>query len=103
MHAWPSPARRGGSWPRRRTPQPPFEDAILPRLDAELERIAEAAAARGKIAGAHCADGAQAARRAAQGFTFLTAATDVSSLRADMALQLADARGARVDEVARAY
>lgn len=81
----------------------PFEDAILPRLDAELERIAAAAAARGKIAGVHCADGAQAARRAEQGFTFLTAATDVSSLRADMAQQLGDARGVTLTSGAREY
>lgn len=82
----------------------PFEDAILPRLDAELERIAAAAAKRGKIAGVHCADGAQADRRAEQGFTFITAATDVSSLRADMALQLSSARGTGADLVgARAY
>lgn len=82
----------------------PFEDAILPRLDAELERIATAAAKREKIAGVHCADGAQAARRAEQGFTFITAATDISSLRADMVLQLSSARGAGVELVeARAY
>ncbi|MGY3127740.1 4-hydroxy-2-oxoheptanedioate aldolase [Agrococcus sp. UYP33] len=73
--------------------QVPFEDAILPRLDAQLERIVAAASARGKIAGVHCADGAQARRRAEQGFTLITAATDVSSLRADMALQLSTARG----------
>ncbi|HET8780613.1 MAG TPA: aldolase/citrate lyase family protein, partial [Agromyces sp.] len=73
----------------------PFEEAILPRLDAELARVVAAASARGKIAGVHCADGAQAAARAAQGFTFITAATDVSSLRADMAAQLSTARGSR--------
>lgn len=70
----------------------PFEDAILPRLDAELERVAHAATSRGKIAGVHCANGSQAARRVGQGFTFITAATDVSSLRADVQRQLADAK-----------
>lgn len=80
----------------------PFEDAILPELDAALARIVAAAAARGKIAGVHCADGEQAALRAEQGFTFITAATDVSSLRADMSLQLATARGA-AHVLARAY
>ncbi len=74
----------------------PFEDAVLPRLDAELDRIVAAASGRGKVAGVHCADGAQARRRAEQGFTLITAVTDVSSLRADMALQLGTARGARV-------
>lgn len=77
----------------------PFEDAILPRLDAALDRVAAACRARGKIAGVHCADGAQAAERIEQGFTFVTAATDVSSLRADMQRQLADATGARADAV----
>lgn len=71
----------------------PFAEEILPRLEAELERIAAAARRRSKIAGVHSADGAQAARRAGQGFTFITAATDVSSLRADMERQLARARG----------
>lgn len=80
----------------------PFEDAILPELDAALARIVAAAAARGKIAGVHCADGEQAALRTEQGFTFITAATDVSSLRADMSLQLANARGA-AHVLARAY
>ncbi len=80
----------------------PFEAAILPRLDAELERIAAACRARGKIAGVHCADGAQAARRIEQGFTMVTAATDVSSLRADVQRQLAAATGSRV-EAERAY
>ncbi|MCH1883942.1 aldolase/citrate lyase family protein [Agrococcus sp. ARC_14] len=75
----------------------PFEDAILPRLDAELERVVAAATARGKIAGVHCADGSQAALRAEQGFTFITAATDVSSLRADMVMQLSAARGTARD------
>ncbi|MCR8669591.1 HpcH/HpaI aldolase/citrate lyase family protein [Agrococcus sp. HG114] len=80
----------------------PFEDAIVPRLDAELDRIAAACRERGKIAGVHCADGEQAARRIEQGFTMVTAATDVSSLRADMQRQLAAATGSRLG-AARAY
>lgn len=70
----------------------PFEPEILPRLDAELERVAQAATSRGKVAGVHCADGEQAAQRVRQGFTFITAATDVSSLRADAQRQLAAAK-----------
>jgi len=80
----------------------PFEDAILPLLDEELDRVIAAAKERGKIPGVHCADGMQAARRAEQGFTFITAATDVSSLRADMALQLGNARSVGID-LGRAY
>lgn len=80
----------------------PFEEAILPRLNAELKRVVAAAKERGKVAGVHCADGLQAARHAEQGFTFITAATDVSSLRADMALQLGNARGV-VADLARTY
>ena len=73
----------------------PFAEAIQPRLAAGRDRVVAAARARGKTAGVHCAYGAQAAARAAQGFTFITAATDVSSLRADMAAQLSTARGSR--------
>ncbi|NUL49491.1 aldolase [Cellulosimicrobium funkei] len=80
----------------------PFEDAILPLLEEGLDRVIAAAKERGKIVGVHCADGLQAARRAEQGFTFITAATDVSSLRADMALQLGNARGVGADR-GRAY
>ncbi|WP_425843663.1 HpcH/HpaI aldolase family protein [Agrococcus sp. TSP3-2-1] len=80
----------------------PFEVEILPRLDAELDRVAAACRERGKIAGVHCADGEQAARRTEQGFTMVTAATDVASLRADMQAQLGAATGARL-EASRAY
>lgn len=71
----------------------PFEDAILPRLDAALDRVREAALERGKIVGIHCADGAQAGARVEQGFTLATAATDVSVLCAGMRAQLEAARG----------
>ncbi|WP_345752650.1 HpcH/HpaI aldolase family protein [Microbacterium rhizophilus] len=81
----------------------PFEEVILPELDATLGRIAVAAHERGKIAGVHCADGTQAAVRAAQGFTFITAATDIASLRADVGAQLALARGLRSAPQVRAY
>lgn len=70
----------------------PFEDAILPALDAAIERIRVAAETRGKIAGIHCADGSTAARRAREGFTFVTAATDLLALRSGLRSELAAAR-----------
>lgn len=70
----------------------PFEDEVVAELDTAIERVRIAARARGKIAGIHCADGATAARRAAEGFTFVTAATDMLALRAGLRGELAAAR-----------
>jgi 4-hydroxy-2-oxoheptanedioate aldolase len=62
----------------------PLEDAIA--------RVRNACAAHGLIAGMHCAAGAAAHARAAEGFKLITAGMDSSLMKSAISQQLADAR-----------
>jgi 4-hydroxy-2-oxoheptanedioate aldolase len=62
----------------------PLEDAIA--------RVRDACHAHGLIAGMHCATGAAAYARAAEGFQLVTAGMDSSLLKSALAQQLGDAR-----------
>ncbi|WP_327233337.1 aldolase/citrate lyase family protein [Streptomyces sp. NBC_01317] len=72
------------------TRDPEVED----RFEAALATIREAAAAAGIAAGIHTADGASAARRLAEGFTFATVSSDLVHLEQAAGSHLAAARGA---------
>jgi 4-hydroxy-2-oxoheptanedioate aldolase len=61
-------------------------------LEDGLKRALAAAEAAGKIAGIHTLDAATARRRAQQGFTFVTVATDLVELENAAASQLAEAK-----------
>ena len=60
---------------------PRFEQDEAAHVGA-VEAIRDACHRNGIVAGIHCADGAMAARRQAQGFTMVTAATDLELVRA---------------------
>jgi 4-hydroxy-2-oxoheptanedioate aldolase len=62
----------------------PLEDAIA--------RVRDACHAHGLIAGMHCAGGAAAQARAAEGFELITAGMDSSLLKSAISRELADAR-----------
>ncbi|MFD8818199.1 aldolase/citrate lyase family protein, partial [Streptomyces sp. NPDC059627] len=78
----------GGTTSTDPSVQGEFEDA--------LARIRKAAEARGIAAGIHNADGASAARRLAEGFTFASVAADVVHLQQIAASHLEAARGGDV-------
>ena len=61
---------------------------------AAVEAIRDACFRNGIVAGIHCADGAMAARREAQGFGMVTAATDLYLVSAGVRRELARATGA---------
>lgn len=66
----------------------PFEASVLPELEAALARVCEAATVRGKIAGIYAGSGADAVRRAKQGFTLINTCHDMSVLREGMGTEL---------------
>lgn len=63
-------------------------------LAEAIDRIREACAANGLIAGMHCAGGAAAERYAADGFRLITVGVDTSLFKATIARELDAARGA---------
>lgn len=66
----------------------PLEDAIA--------RVRAACDARGLIAGMHCASGAAARGRAAEGFELITVGVDASLFKSTISRELAEARTATV-------
>ncbi|WP_279628366.1 aldolase/citrate lyase family protein [Streptomyces griseoflavus] len=68
---------------------------VADAFERALTRIREAAAAAGIAAGIHNGDGASAARRLAEGFTFASVAADVVHLQQIAATHLAAAREGR--------
>lgn len=73
----------------------PLEPAILPDLEAAVERIRSTVEAAGKVSGIHTPDGETAAKRAAQGFRVVTVTTDLNVLARAAAEQLAIAHTGR--------
>jgi 4-hydroxy-2-oxoheptanedioate aldolase len=69
------------------------DPAVADAFEAALQTVREAAAAAGIAAGIHTPDGATAARRLAEGFTFASIASDVTHLKAVSAAHLKDALG----------
>lgn len=67
------------------------DPAVKDRLAAALERIAAAAADAGIACGIHCLDGASAAERLREGFTFATVSSDITHLQQVAAEHLAAA------------
>jgi 4-hydroxy-2-oxoheptanedioate aldolase len=63
-----------------------------PALEEAIERVRDAAHARGLIAGVHCPNGEAARARAAQGFELITVAVDSSLFKATVARELEIAR-----------
>lgn len=72
---------------------PVFEQDEGPHV-AAIQAVREACARHGIVAGIHCADGAMAARREAQGFRMMTAVTDLSLVSTGALQEIARARGA---------
>jgi 4-hydroxy-2-oxoheptanedioate aldolase len=62
-------------------------------LGEAIERVREACAAHGLIAGMHCGSGAAAARYAGDGFRLVTVAVDTNLFKATVRRELAAARG----------
>lgn len=87
----------------------PFEQRVLPELEEALDRVRRAAAARDKIAGIYCGTGADAIRRAEQGFGLVNTCHDMSAIREGMGAALAAvverglATAPRLDEELRAH
>ncbi|MFD7285949.1 HpcH/HpaI aldolase/citrate lyase family protein [Streptomyces sp. NPDC059863] len=69
------------------------DPAVADRFEAALVTVRETAAAAGIAAGIHNADGASAARRLAEGFTFATVSSDLTHLEQIAGSHLAAARG----------
>ena len=69
------------------------DPAVADEFEAALARVVEAAAAAGIAAGIHNADGASAANRLAQGYTFATVASDLVHLKQASAAHLKAAKG----------
>ncbi|KIF66353.1 hypothetical protein HY68_30390, partial [Streptomyces sp. AcH 505] len=70
----------------------PNDPALDGEFEAALVTVREAAAAAGIAAGIHNPDGASAARRLAEGFTFATVASDLVHLEQAASGHLAAAR-----------
>ncbi|MFC9626223.1 HpcH/HpaI aldolase/citrate lyase family protein [Streptomyces sp. NPDC056930] len=68
------------------------DPSVGEEFEAALVRVREAAAAAGIAAGIHNADGASAAKRLAEGFTFATVASDLTHLEQVVSAHLAAAR-----------
>lgn len=68
---------------------PPAYERPEPEHVAAIDRIRTACADHGIVAGVHCADGAMAARRLAQGFGMTTVMNDVALVRSAGAAELA--------------
>ena len=73
----------------------PNDPSVDDEFEAALVRVREAAAASGIAAGIHTPDGAVAARRLAEGYTFATVASDLTHLKAASAAHLKAATGER--------
>jgi 4-hydroxy-2-oxoheptanedioate aldolase len=71
----------------------PQDPAVDDLFEAALQRVREAAAAVGVAAGIHTPDGATAARRLAEGFTFASVASDLVHLKLAAAAHLKAATG----------
>ncbi|CAG7591770.1 aldolase/citrate lyase family protein [Rhodococcus opacus] len=71
----------------------PHDPSVDDEFEAALVRVREAAAAAGIAAGIHTPDGAVAARRLAEGYTFATVASDLTHLKAASAAHLKAATG----------
>jgi len=71
--------------------EPAYERPEQEHIDA-IERIRKACVDNGIIAGVHCADGAMASRRVAQGFQMTTIMNDLALLRSAGAAELARAK-----------
>ncbi|GAA4823279.1 HpcH/HpaI aldolase family protein [Streptomyces ziwulingensis] len=71
------------------------DPGVQERLEQALKEITEAAAEAGIACGIHCLDGATAARRLDEGFTFATVSSDITHLREAAATHLAAALGTR--------
>ena len=71
----------------------PQDPAAADEFEAAVTRVREAAAAAGVAAGIHTPDGAVAARRLAEGFTFASVASDLTHLKAASAAHLKAATG----------
>ncbi len=69
------------------------DPAVDDEFEAALTRVREAAAAAGVAAGIHTPDGAVAARRLTEGFTFATVASDLTHLKLASAAHLKAATG----------
>ena len=70
----------------------PNDPTVDDEFEAAVARVREAAAAAGIAAGIHTPDGAVAARRLAEGYTFATVASDLTHLEAVAASHLDTAR-----------
>jgi 4-hydroxy-2-oxoheptanedioate aldolase len=70
------------------------DQSIAETFEAALQRVREAAANAGIAAGIHTSNGADAARRLAQGFTFATVSSDLVHLEVAAKAHLAAAREA---------
>jgi 4-hydroxy-2-oxoheptanedioate aldolase len=70
------------------------DPAVDAAFDEALDAVRAAAAAAGIVAGIHCPDGTTAARRLAQGFTYVSIASDLVHLEQAARDHLAAARGA---------
>jgi len=78
---------------------PPRGVAVDPGEDRQaladaIDRVREACAANGLIAGMHCAGGAAAERYAADGFRLITVGVDTSLFKSTISRELNAARGA---------
>ncbi|MEU0478951.1 aldolase/citrate lyase family protein [Streptosporangium sp. NPDC006013] len=71
----------------------PGDPAIADQFEAALTTIRETAGAAGIAAGIHTPDGATAARRLAEGYTFASVSSDLVHLELAAKAHLADARG----------
>ncbi|GAA3355322.1 hypothetical protein GCM10017744_017410 [Streptomyces antimycoticus] len=67
------------------------DTSVAEKFDAALAKVAEEARTAGIAAGIHCPDGATAAKRLAQGFTFATVSSDLVHLEQAAAAHLRDA------------
>jgi 4-hydroxy-2-oxoheptanedioate aldolase len=70
----------------------PMDPAVATELEAAVTRVREAARQAGIAAGMHTRDGATAARRLAEGFTFTSIASDLAHLEQAARGHLDDAR-----------
>jgi 4-hydroxy-2-oxoheptanedioate aldolase len=71
----------------------PQDPAVADEFEAAVTRVREAAEAAGVAAGIHTPEGAVAARRLAEGFTFASVASDLTHLKAASAAHLKAATG----------
>ncbi|PRY45054.1 HpcH/HpaI aldolase family protein [Umezawaea tangerina] len=71
----------------------PGDPALATEFEAALTRVREAAAAAGIAAGIHTMDGASAAKRLAEGYTFASISSDLTHLEDSAAAHLAASRG----------